>query len=205
MESAAIAQEFDPGKVVFKNYICTCGRPALTWDDVRTAVGDPAQFGAVCVLGGCCLSELKTPPVDLHHCRITRLENCFELIASKRSVSGLVSGGAYLVTPGWLVDWNRHIEEWGFSSITAKEFFADCSREIVLLDTATSVTAVQDLEQFSAFVGRPGSTLPVGLDQLRFRMELCLEKWHGEEADTSVKLAQRQLSEYAMAIDLIST
>lgn len=205
LESAALARDFDATQVEFKRFESRCGRPALTWDDVRVMVGTPERYSAVRIFGGCCLAGMREPPADLKQCRFTCLENCFELIASKRTVTRLAAEGAYMVTSGWLVDWRQHVADWGFTDRTAREFFADCSRNIVLLDTATSGTAAHDLEEFSAFVDRPYSTLLVGLDQMRFRMELCLEKWHGEEADTSVKLAQRQLSEYAMAIDLIST
>ncbi len=205
METASIARDFDTSQVEFKIFESRCGRPPLTWDDVRAMVGSPEQYGAIRIFGGCCLANFQEPPADLQHCSFICLENCFEMIASKRTISRLVTEGAYLVSSGWLADWQQRISEWGFTGSTAREFFAECSRSIILLDTAVSSTAVADLEAFSAFIDRPFSDLPVGLDQMRFRMELCLEKWHGEMADSAEQLARRQQSEYAMALDLIST
>ena len=205
METAAIAQDPDLGTVVFMNYQNRCGRPPITWDDVRAVVGPPQQFGAIRIFGGCCLADLQLPPADLQQCRITRLEHCFELVASKRTISRRISEGAYLVSSGWLANWQQHIADWGFSGSVAREFFAECSRQIVLLDTATSMSAAADLEQFSAFIDRPCTTIPVGLDQMRFRMELCLETWREETSRKAEQLAQRQLSDYAMAFDFLST
>jgi signal transduction histidine kinase len=204
LETDALTGEEGLGEVVFINYPNRCGRPKLTWDDVREAVGTPEQYGAIRIFGGFCLSGLQEPPEDLRHCRTTQFEHCFELIASKRTLSRLVSEGSYLVSSGWLADWRRHISEWGFDKSTAREFFADCSRQIVMLDTATSESAVTDLEQFSLFVDRPSTMIPVGLDLMSFRMRLCLEAWRSDSAKKAEQLAQRQQSEYAMAFDLLT-
>jgi signal transduction histidine kinase len=203
----AAATACDPGMagVTFKPYPDRCGRPRMSWDEIRTVVINPEQFGAIRIFGGCCLTALQDPPADLQHCRIIHLENCFELLTSTSTISKLLTEGSYLVSSGWLSAWRQHVLEWGFTDSTAVEFFADCSRQIVLFDTATSNAAAADLEQFSSFVQRPHISLPVGLDQMRFRMELCREEWRRETAGKAEQLAQRQLSDYAMAFDLLST
>jgi signal transduction histidine kinase len=128
-----------------------------------------------------------------------------EMIAGKSMVSSLVVNGAHLVTPGWLSEWQRHIAEWGFTRDTARDFFAECSRQIVLLNTGISKGAEDEIAAFSDFVDRPFSTVPLGLDLMQVRMQMCREQWRGSLARQSQLLAQRQFSDYAMAFDLLST
>ena len=205
LEASLIAQEPGLHSVTFKTYQNRCGRPPMTWDDMRDIVENPEGYDAIWIFGGCCLSNLQEPPADLQHCRITHLEHCFELIAGKAAILQLVSKGVYLVSSGWLTTWRQRLTEWGFSAITAREFFAECSRKIVLLDTTASEMSLTELEQFSAYVDLPYETIPVGLDQMRLRMALCLETVRGETARKAEQLARRQLSDYAMAFDLLST
>ena len=101
-ETAALAGEADLVQVVFGIYPNRCGRPPLSWEEVRSVVGPPEQCAAIRIFGGCCLAALGDPPPDLAHCTVTRLENCFELVADQRTVAGLTASGSYLVSAGWL-------------------------------------------------------------------------------------------------------
>jgi signal transduction histidine kinase len=205
MEMSAIAASDLFSDVCVSSYPNRCGRPALTWDEMKNSIESFEKYDSINIFGGCCLAKLGPPPPDLVHCRITKLEYCMEMIAGNYTVSKLVSGGAYLVTPGWLEDWQRHISEWGFTQETAQDFFADCSRQIVLLDTAIRQDAADELRAYAEYVDRPFAIIQVGLDMLQLRMQLCLEQWHGERARQAEQRAQRQFSDYAMAFDLLST
>jgi signal transduction histidine kinase len=202
-ERIAAAGEFSI--VTVASFPGRCGIPPLSWDEVLHEVRLPEQFGTIHIFGGCCLARLGDPPPGLETCRITRFEFCKEMIAGNHVVSRLVASGAHLVTPGWLNEWPGHIAEWGFDRETARDFFAECSRQIVLLDTGIRDETCDELAAFSEFVNRPYSVVPVGLDLMRLRMQLCREQWQGECAANGERQAQLQYSEYAMAFDLLST
>jgi len=202
-ENAAASGDFDAVSVA--HYPSRCGRPPLRWDEIRQAVTSPEQFDAIHIFGGSCLAHLGAPPPDLAHCCVIQFEYCMEMIAGNHTVSNLVTGGAYLVTPGWLAEWRQHIAEWGFTDETAREFFAESSRQIVLLDTGVRAGVAVEVAAFAAFVAQPFTLMPIGLDLMRLRMQLCQEQWRTECAKKAENLAQRQFADYAMAFDLLST
>ncbi len=54
--------------------------------------------------------------------------------------------GAYVVTAGWLKQWRGHLREMGFDRETAGEFFRECTRELLLLDTGSDAHAFGETE-----------------------------------------------------------
>jgi hypothetical protein len=171
-ELAAICSAGDLD-VEFATYPARCGRPPSIWDEIRRAAGTTDWFGRISVFGGCCLADLGDPPPDLTHCHIEPCVNCFSLIAGAYAVDRLIRVGAHLVTPGWLAQWERHLADWGFDQVQAREFFAECCREVVLLDTGVNPTADSSLEAFARFIGKPWKSIPVGLDLLGMTFERC--------------------------------
>jgi signal transduction histidine kinase len=204
-EAEIIAASAGFGDVGVASYPSRCGRPPLTWDELRSAVSTSEQYDAIHLYGGRCLMHLGPPPADLACCRITQFEYCMEMIAGNHTVSNLVTKGAYLVTPGWLEQWQQHIAEWGFVAETAREFFAESSRQIVLLDTGIRANTTAEMTAFTTFVDRPFTIMPIGLDLMRLRMDLSREQWRHTCANKAEHQAQRQFTDYAMAFDLLST
>ena len=204
-ETAALTAANSIPGCVFAAYPHRCGRPPVTWDEIRSAVGNASIYDGIHVLGGCCLAALNEPPADFPPCSIIHLENCFDLVASRFAIKRLIADGAYLFTPGWVASWPRQIEQWGFSQETAREFFADTTRQITLLDTGSSISAPEDAAQFAAFVDRPLQILPVGLDLLSLRVKdikACLEI---QRACNDADRSRQHYADYAMAFDLLST
>lgn len=96
---------------------------------------------------------------------------CFHLLAGAPLVDDLLSGGAHLVTPGWLRHWRGHLSAMGLDQETARALYQEASREVVLLDTGVAADGAAELGAFAAHLGLPHRTLPVGLDHLRLRLE----------------------------------
>lgn len=182
-----------------------CGRPPLTWDEIRVLVKPCSPAGSLHLFGGCCLAGLGEPPPDLAGYDSVQFEYCMEMIAGSFTIRELVASGAYLVTPGWLLRWREHIEEWGFTGETAPRFFAEFARQILLLDTGIRGAALLELKECAGFVDRPCGTVAVGIDLIRCRVDLCHERSQKKTAEKAELFAQRSLSEYAMAFDLLTT
>lgn len=101
---------------------------------------------------------------------------CFHLLASAPLVDDLLSGGSHLVTPGWLRHWRRHLADMGLDQETARALYGEASHEVVLLDTGVAADGAAELGAFAAHVGLPHRTLPVGLDELRLRLEAQVDE-----------------------------
>lgn len=172
-----------------------CGRPPLTWDEVRPLCGtEPAVL-----LGGECLARLGPPPDDLRRVSLLRRSHCTALLCGDYAMEQLAAAGAYLVTPGWVDRWQSFISGWGFDRRTGAEFFAESCRKIALLDTGSSSTARGQLQAFGEFVARPVEVAAVGLELLSLQLERALLDLE-PAATTPVPD-----SDHAMLLDMFST
>ena len=76
---------------------------------------------------------------------------CFELLAGHEFLEPLLKQGCYLLTPGWLARWREYIKRWGFDQNTAREFFAESTPRLVLLDTLVDPNSAKELEGICCF------------------------------------------------------
>ncbi len=143
---------------------------------------------------------------DAFH-RIHRESLCFHMLLNKTTVESYLRAGAHLVTAGWLEDWRQHIEDWQFDRDTARAFFAEGARRMVLLETGVAPEAETQLRECAAFLGLPAETVPVGLDHFRLVLTRLIQAWRTEEAQRQSKAAtdqaNRKLADYVMAMDLL--
>ncbi len=129
-------------------------------------------------------------------------------IAPPPLISAQIARGAYVVTPGWLDDWRRRLEEWGFDQTTARDFFHEFSRAIILFDTFMMPEAGARLREMGKYLALPTETVPVGIDHFRLAMRSLIQDWRLRKAiAASVDAGQRsaqKLSAHAMAMDMTS-
>lgn len=139
--------------------------------------------------------------------KVHRVELCFHLLLNRRLVEWYVSQGAYLVTPGWLEAWDRHLAEWQFDQATARAFFAETTRQLVLLDTGVDSDAGARLTACADYLSLPCSVIPVGLDHLRLVIAGIVQQWRRDEMRQTVAAvtgqAHRKLADYMLAFDLL--
>ncbi|MFA6233247.1 MAG: ATP-binding protein [Bacteroidota bacterium] len=133
-------------------------------------------IGSSCIAGNA-LKQMQAPGTNF---RIVHLQQCFELFLNARTVESLVLGGAYLVSNGWLQDLPAHIRNWDFDPDTAKRFFAESARKIVLLDTGLPGDIQPQLKELSDYTGLPWEVLPVGLDTCTLRIDALVKEWRDE-------------------------
>lgn len=203
--AAAIAAE-GWSDVVCASFPARCGHPLLTWDALRPLL--PAGCSEAVVLGRFCSHRLGDPPADWPPVRVLTLQQCFHLTAGDALVAEAVESGAYLLTPGWLRDWRARLGEMGFAPDGAGEFFQDCARELLLLDTGTDPDAQTRLAEFSAAVGLPARRVPVGLDLTRAWLFRAVAQWR-LETERKLAFAQarqhaRELADHVAAMDFLA-
>lgn len=158
----------------------TCVRPPDDADYIgRLAEQRAGQDGAVVVFGGHCVRSLtvKRGAAQSAAVQVVAVSRCLEFAAPAPLVDARVEAGAYLLTPGWLSRWQRYIAQWGFDQATAREFFAETTKKLTLLDTGIDAQSADQLRAFAAFLALPCETLPVGLDLLRLRVAGAVQEW----------------------------
>ncbi|MBJ6752298.1 ATP-binding protein [Geomonas anaerohicana] len=174
-----------------------CGRPPVSWDDLRRLCGGSPAI----VAGGECLGHLGEPPDDLRRVQLLKRRHCAALICGDYTFERLTAAGGYLVTPGWLSRWRSFVDGWGFDQSTGADFFAESCARITLVDTGSSPESRSALEEFGAFVQRPVETVPVGLELLTLQLQRAQGELAGKEEGEEDAAAA---SDYALLLDLLS-
>lgn len=185
-----------------------CGHPPLRRGEIEEIVSRCSADGhAVCLLGGCCLAGQKGIPPESNRCHLCLLETCFELLASRGFIDPYLRRGDHLLTPGWLARWREYMDAWDFDRATAREFFGESVRQLVLLDTGTDPQSAAHLQELAEFVALPAEVVPVGLGFFRLFLSKIVLEWRlaRERGDARAVLAQanRQAADYAATLDLM--
>jgi hypothetical protein len=185
-EAAAIVAAENFADVRVTAFAPTCSRPAGDADTIGRLVAERAgQGGDVVALGGYCLNSLATPehtPSGANHVQVAAAPRCLEFAAPASLVDAEIATGAYLLTPGWLRHWRRTMAQWGFDQPTARTFFAETTRKLVLLDTGTDPQSASYLRELADFLALPCDTRSVGLDQFRRGLTRIVLAWRLNQA-----------------------
>lgn len=179
-----------------------CGRPPMSWEALQTRL--PESTTHVVILGRACLKDLAQPPANFPEVKLAKFGECFDLVASQSLVRDAIAGGAYLMSPGWLLEWRSKIEQLGFTADRANAFFKDFAKELLLFDTGVSPDAERLLAEMSQVVGLPARLMPVGLDYTRlFLVRLVLE-WRYEQARQRELRCAGDLADSFAAMDFLA-
>ena len=95
----------------------------------------------------------------------------------------LLRQGAYLLTPGWLDNWQEQVKKMGFSQSAAREFFSSTTTKLVLLDTGIISQTKKQLSDFSSFVNLPTETVKIGLDFIQLLLNKIVVHYRESEQD----------------------
>jgi diguanylate cyclase (GGDEF)-like protein/PAS domain S-box-containing protein len=180
-----------------------CDHAEASWGGLGEAVNGCQRDGcSVALFGGYCLTR---PVKDLGldgACRLHQKGQCFEWLADKDVLERFLQGGAALLLPGWLAEWEAHIEDrWPGDPKAAQAFFREAARKIVLLDTGVHPGVDRQLKAFSKFLRLPGETLACGLDLFRLGLARVVLSWRldseKEAAEDRLAAVNRQVSDLA--------
>ncbi len=204
-EATAVLEGEDLRDLSVRAYPAACLRDRQA---PRPSGGEPAGPAAADTCRIVCGTRASVPfeplPEGQH---VVRLERCFDAVAGRRLVDELLSGGAHLLTPGWLARWREHLHEWGFDDREmARAFFAESARHLVLLDTGLDPESPRRLQELAAFVDRPADIITVGLDRYRSFLVRTLSEWRVAEerqADRrALAQAQQRAADFGLLVDL---
>ncbi len=158
-----------------------CGRPETGWDILNRVSSFHGNFSQVDAFGSPCILNLKDPPAGMENIKLHKIQQCFHLFADNDEIDSYIQNGGYLITPGWLAGWEKHVvKEMGFDKDSAPEFFNEFARRLILLDTGVDEGILQQIREFSEFVRLPFEVVPVGLDFLRQMLAEIVLEWRSK-------------------------
>lgn len=134
---------------------------------------------------------------------------CYYMLMNRVFVDRLIRDGVFILTPGWLENWEHYIKsKWGLTEAIAHEFFVDSGiKRLALLDTGIYSSSVDKLNKMAGFAGLSCAVYDIGLDHLRLNVESIAADWRASIAQkryiASNAARNRDISVYAMTLDLM--
>lgn len=177
--------------VVLAEFPVRCGRPALTWDELRAVLPDACS--QIIVFGVACLDGMGEPPSDFPAVKVVHKDQCFHLLASPTLVNEAIANGAYLITPSWLKNWRGQVQALGFDEQRVGELFADFAKELLFLDTSLDPEMPTYLAELQTATQLPTRRIAVGLEHTRLSLAKWVLEWRLAQAE---QLAQSQIRHY---------
>jgi len=185
-EVRAVQASPDFQDVEFRPLPVKCDLADANWAGLEDAVASCRAGGcAVALAGGYCLTRaVKELGLD-GACRLHQESQCFEWVADKGVLDRLLQDGALPVLPGWLKDWEAHVDaRWPSDRKAAQAYFRDVARKAVLLDTGAYPDADRALKSFARFLRLPCEIHPVGLEHFHLALSRLVLSWRVDRLKT---------------------
>jgi len=200
IEVKTIVEQNSIDNVEVLNFPANCGKPPLKIENIEK-LNTFNNCEKNCILGSVCLKELNKNTTNDKYQNIFYFDTCFEMVLNKDLVNHYISKGFYLVTPGWLNNWESEISNLGFTKETAPGFYRETSKSILFLDTGINSESKKQIEEFALFVNLPFEVLPVGLEHLKFYIIKIISEIHEENERNN---SERKIADYSMMMDLLN-
>ncbi len=157
------------------------------------------------IIGGCSVDK-STLKSNQH---MIQESSCFNMFAPKAMIESYINNGAYIITPGWLNQWKYYVTKtWGFDESSAKSFFKEFCKKLILLDTLIDKEASKKLDSFASFVDREYEIIPVGIEYFKIYIENIIKsdeiEKYKKNTHTKLENALKDKANYAIAFDLVS-
>ena len=197
------------GDLILKPFGCHCNplrEGSVTVDVAITALQPLCD--RILLLGCGCPFLLKAPKQGLESASV-QIHAGADLFLPFASVNQLYRQGAYVVSAGWLQNWEKGLL-FHFSDMdSARQMITESVKEVVLLDSGLHKGIESRWKEFLDFLGIPGRIIEVGVEQLRTMIENRHQAWRisrdGEEYSKSVRESNKKSANYAMISELVSS
>lgn len=185
-----------------------CGLPPEDWRSVKKTIAKDLLPGTLHIASGSCISGVPGAFRGIFRQHNCILDHCLHVIANPSLVDFYMQQGYYLVTPGWLAHWPRRIAQWGMDAHTARDFFRESARAVLLLDTGIDPSAEANLKKFCEFTELSAKRIPVGLEYLDLvTSNTILKNRHtrgGPAGRDDSADSRQELAGFFMALDLLN-
>ena len=202
-ELTEVLDQLDGDEVQLKTFPGRCGRTLKASELPADLVEELSEVDRLILFAGNCA------PADLP-CKSSsacmRCECCIEYLIGEDQYDVAMRRGDHLLTPGMVTGWREMLRSERFNRETAREFYADSTPRLVLLDTGTDSRSEHYINEFSRYVDVPAVTETIGLDRLKEVVHRVVKESNddGMAANTpsSESNHQPRAADYALVVDL---
>lgn len=186
-EIAQVIKNGDYPDVQLISYPVNCSSNALNSAVVFEISSKSIPDSNIIVIGSFCHSPQNSDIKSIKNVQVVQLEQCFELILNPETIYHFIKQGYYIVTNGWLRTYERNIHNWGFDKASARSFFQESMKSILLLDTKIPGDYMPNLLALSDYMGLPYEIIPVGLSHCKKYIDSVVLNWRNENEQKSLR------------------
>lgn len=188
------------GEIEFKYYSMDC----INCRSQRQKLYDGLIASGYCSDSVILLPTQKGSGKDENLAGESIFNSCLSLLAGGDLINYLSSMGYYLTTPGWLKRWKHIIMDiYGFNQETAREFFSEYCKKVVLIDSGVYSNILPDLIEFSEYIGMKYEIIDVGLECFSSIINNSYKKWKVNRLEYILNLKNKQVTDYALVFDFL--
>ncbi len=208
-EISTVIKNGDYPDVQLVSYPANCSLKALNQIEIPKISSKSATYSDIVVVGSYCYSKDKNEIFDSANLKVYQLQQCFDLIINLDTFYHFINQGNYIVSNGWLKNLNKHIQSWGFTPESARSFFQESLKSILLLDTKIPGDYMPNLLKLSDYMGLPFSVLPVGLSHCKQHIDEIVLKWRIEyekkEMSNKLSAISKQSADHQIIFNQLET
>ena len=189
--------------VRFKTLPVDCDQVEADWQGLAEAAGACRAEGcSVLLVGSYCLTRVSKDLGLDDACRFSQKGQCFEWVVDKDILDRFLQDGALLILPGWLRDWEAHVDaRWPSDRKGAQAFFRALAKKVLLLDTGVYPKIDHELRSFAKFLRLPYEAYPAGLGYFKLSLSQIVGSWRLEREKEGIEdhmaVVRQQMSDYA--------
>lgn len=208
-EIAQVIKNGDYPEVQLISYPVNCSSNALNSSVVSEIASKSVSASDIILIGSFCHSPQNSEIQSTKDVKVVQLEQCFELILNPETIYHFVKQGYYIVTNGWLRTYERNIHDWGFDKASARSFFQESMKSILLLDTKIPGDYMPNLLALSEYMGLPYEIIPVGLTHCKKYIDSVVLNWRtGHEhikLSNKISAISKQSADYKVIFNQLET
>jgi signal transduction histidine kinase len=163
------------------------------------------KYSKVIFITSCCINFNQFKKNINDSIEIIQLSQCFNLFLNDSLIDFYLNQRKYIVTNGWLRNYDQQLKNWDFDEKSAKSFFKESASEILLLDTGITDDYLPDLKIFSDYIGLTYSILPVGLSFCKLILDNKIIKWRETKQsgtfNDKLTIITRKTADYAFVFN----
>jgi len=151
----------------------------------------------------CSICKEKSVGKDKELCN--KFKQSQSMLAGETLIKSYIKQGFYILTPGWLVNWEKQVMDvWRFDNVQAKAFFNESASKLMLLDSCLYDNIDSKLKEFGEFVSLEYDLIPIGIDYFKSNLINIYLKWQNCNDKRLAQQKAKQLADFALVLQLLT-
>ncbi|MFZ2538929.1 MAG: GGDEF domain-containing protein, partial [Oscillospiraceae bacterium] len=193
--------------VILRTFPCTCVSSVKRKNLKEIFSGDDSPDSDRLIICGRLCNVLKLSSVQGAAYKINTSNYCYKNMANESLIQYVLDKGGYVISLGWLNNWEENISNNGFDRETAKKFYGEFCTELVFMDSGIEPEAVMKLDKLAEYLGLPYTVIPFELENIKVYLRSIVYEWRldkkGIDYKNTITELRKESAEYSAIFNII--